>query len=60
VRLLEQTIGKVRIFSDRPFGYKRYYVNWGKGEETMFSGLWYKLPKIVQIVEQRVNGETTT
>ena len=61
MRLLEKAyqlnhsgLGDVRIFSDRIFGYKRYYVDWGNGDETMYSGIWYKLSKIEAIVEKRI------
>lgn len=55
MRLLEENYGGVRIFSDRPYGYKRYYVDWGNGHEEMYSGLWYSLKKVKQIVEERLN-----
>tara|TARA_B110000444_G_scaffold202021_1_gene194158 strand:+ start:4734 stop:4910 length:177 start_codon:yes stop_codon:yes gene_type:complete len=55
MRLLEENYGGVRIFSDRPYGYKRYHVDWGNGREEMFSGLWYSLNKVKQIVEGRLN-----
>ena len=34
-----------RIFSERPFGYKRYIVEWQDGTLQMFSGIWYSLKK---------------
>ena len=65
MRLLEEVyqinnsgLGDVRIFSDRMFCYKRYYVDWGNGNETMFSGLWYKLPEVKKIVEKEVFGDS--
>jgi len=64
MRLLEEVyqinnsgLGDVRIFSDRIFCYKRYHVDWGNGHETMYSSLWYKLPEVKKIVEQRVFGD---
>ena len=42
MRLLVANYGDVRIFSERPFGYKRYIVEWNDGTTTMYSGLWYK------------------
>ena len=64
MRLLEEVyqinnsgLGDVRIFSDRIFFYKRYHVDWGNGDETMYSSLWYKLPEVKKIVEQRVFGD---
>ncbi len=55
MRLLEKTIGQVRIFSSRPFGYKRYYVDWGDGSVTTFSGLWYNLKTIEEFVYDNVD-----
>ena len=58
MRLLVENYGDVRIFSDRPFGYKRYYVDWGNGNETMFSGLWYSKNKVKKIVEDKLQNGT--
>jgi hypothetical protein len=55
LRLLEYSYEGVRIFSIRPFGYKRYIVNWPDGRETMYSGLWYKLDKVKELVIEQVN-----
>ena len=63
MRLLEKVyqvnnsgLGDVRIFSDRIFCYKRYHVDWGNGKETMYSSIWYKLPEVEKIVEQKIFG----
>ena len=50
MRLLVENLGEVRIFSDRPFGYKRYHVEWSDGTKQMYSGLWYS----EKIVKQQV------
>ena len=48
--------GSVRIFSERPFGYKRYIVEWRSDiqpdydETQMFSGLWYKEKDVIELV----------
>lgn len=55
MRLLEANYGDVRIFSERPYGYKRYIVEWQNGNTTMFSGLWYKKEKIIKLVEEKLN-----
>ena len=55
MRVLLQNYGDVRIFYDRPFGYKRYHVDWGDGHESMFSGLWYKEEAVKNIVEEKLN-----
>ena len=54
MRLLVASYGDVRIFSERPFGYKRYIVEWNDGTTTMYSGLWYKEEKVKQIVEDNL------
>ena len=54
MRLLEESYGDIRIFSERPYGYKRYIVNYPDGRETMFSGLWYKLEKVKELVEKEI------
>tara|TARA_B100000927_G_scaffold264286_1_gene236307 strand:- start:364 stop:558 length:195 start_codon:yes stop_codon:yes gene_type:complete len=61
MRLLEESYGNVRIFSERPYGYKRYIVRWDDtGEEQIYSGLWYKLPKVKELVlkqlQEKENG----
>ena len=55
MRLLEYSYKDVRIFSERPYGYKRYIVNWPDGRETTYSGLWYKLDKVKESVIKQVN-----
>jgi len=56
MRLLEESYGEVKIFSDRPFGYKRYIVE--KPESTqIYSSLWYKLDKIKEFVEKDLNSK---
>ena len=58
MRLLEESYGDVRIFSERPFGYKRYIVEWENHTE-IFSGIWYKLDKVKEIVEAKLNENET-
>jgi hypothetical protein len=55
MRVLVENYGDVRIFSDRPYGYKRYHVQWSDGTEQMFSGLWYSKNKVKEIVEEKLN-----
>ena len=57
MRLLEYQYKSARIFSDRIFGYKRYYVQWTddpNGRQTMYSGLWYSLDKVREIVKKEL------
>ena len=54
MRLLEANYGDVRIFSERPFGYKRYVVEWQDGTLQMFSGIWYTLNKVQKLVENKL------
>jgi len=58
MRVLVENYGGVRIFSDRPYGYKRYYVQWIDGTEEMFSGLWYNEKTIREIVEAKLENDT--
>ena len=54
MRLLELSYGDVRIFSERTFGYKRYIVE-REDHTEIFSGLWYKLDKVKELVEARLH-----
>ena len=56
MRLLVENYGEVRVFSERPFGYKRYYVQWKDGTEQVFSGLWYSEKKVREIVEDSLDA----
>lgn len=58
MRLLLENYGDVRIFQDRPFGYKRYIVEWRDGNTQMYSSLWYKLSTVKENVERRLNNES--
>lgn len=55
MRVLEANYGDVRIFSDRPFGYKRYHVEWSDGTLETFSSLWYSKAKVFKLVEEKLN-----
>tara|TARA_B100001057_G_scaffold498507_1_gene605709 strand:+ start:516 stop:689 length:174 start_codon:yes stop_codon:yes gene_type:complete len=57
MRLLEANYGDVRVFSERPFGYKRYIVEWKDGPTTMYSGLWYKKETILKMIEEKLKDE---
>lgn len=54
MRLLEKNYGDVRIFSERPFGYKRFVVEWQDGTLQTFSGIWYSLTKVKNLVESKL------
>lgn len=55
MRLFEYSYQGVRIFSERPYGYKRYIVVYIDGRETMYSGLWYKLDKVKDLIKEQVD-----
>ena len=57
MRVLVESYGDVRIFYDRPFGYKRYIVQWEDGTLECFNGLWYREKKVIELVEQRIGGQ---
>ena len=53
MRVVEESYGGVRIFSERPYGYKRYIVEWAERTQV-YSGLWYSLDKVKQLVEDQL------
>mgnify|MGYP000011389485 FL=1 len=57
MRVLVESYGTIKIFSDRPFGYKRYHVQWEDGTESMFSGLWYSESKVIKLVEKHIQDK---
>ena len=57
MRLLEVSYGDVRIFSERPFGYKRYVVEYEDNKIEVYSSLWYKLDKVKEIVEKNLKSK---
>ena len=59
MRLLEAAFhGGTRIFSERPFGYKRYIVEYRNGEVQTYSGVWYKKEQVMEIVEKEIDRRT--
>ena len=59
MRVLEAAFhGGVRLFSDRPFGYKRYIVEYPDGETQTYSALWYKKDDIIKKVEKEIDRRT--
>ena len=56
MRLLEESYGDIRIFSERPFGYKRYIVE--RPDSTqIYSGLWYSLKKVKEKDEKDLKSK---
>lgn len=59
MRVLEAAFhGGVRLFSDRPYGYKRYIVEYPDGETQTYSALWYKKDDIIKKVEKEIDRRT--
>ena len=59
MRLLEAAFhGGVRIFSERPYGYKRYIVEYPNGDIYTYSALWYKKDDIIKLVEKQLDRRT--
>jgi hypothetical protein len=56
MRLILENYGDARIFSERPYGYKRYIVEYKDGRTVMYSSLWYSLEKVKKFVEKDLNG----
>jgi len=57
MRLLEENLGDARIFSTRPFGYKRYHVEYTNGDRQMFSGLRYSKDRVIELVEKKIDRD---
>jgi hypothetical protein len=57
MRLFEYSYKGIRLFSERPYGYKRYIAVHADGRETMYSGLWYKLDKVKELIQQESDKE---
>ncbi len=53
MRVLVENYGDVRIFSERPYGYKRYIVEWPTHTQ-LYSGLWYSEDKVRKLVEKKI------
>ena len=60
MRLLVANYGDCRIFSDRPYGYKRFIVEWSDGSEQIYSGMWYSKEQIIRKVEKELDRRTET
>jgi len=59
VRVLEAAFhGGTRMFSERPYGYKRYIVEYPDGETQTYSALWYKKDDIIKKVEKEIDRRT--
>ena len=55
MRLLVANYGDVQIYSDRPFGYKRYHVKWKPDNSSqLYSSLWYSKDDVIKIVEDNL------
>ena len=60
MRLLVHNYGDVRVFKDRSlFGLPRWIIqtidpDFGFRSTQIFSAIWYKEPKILEIAEQKV------
>ena len=56
MRVLEAAFhGGVKVFSERPYGYKRYIVEYPNGDIYTYSALWYKKDDIIKIVEKQID-----
>ena len=58
MRVLVESYGDVRIFSERPYGYKRYIVEWPTHTQ-LYSGLWYSEDKVRKLVEKKIQENPT-
>ena len=61
MRVLEAAFhGGVKVFSERPYGYKRYIVEYPNGDIYTYSALWYKKDDIIKIVEKQIDRRIST
>jgi hypothetical protein len=51
-----ENYGDCIIYIARPYGYKRYIVEWKDGRSQMYSGLWYSKSKVRKLVEAQLDG----
>tara|TARA_X000001036_G_scaffold216166_1_gene202359 strand:+ start:207 stop:386 length:180 start_codon:yes stop_codon:yes gene_type:complete len=58
MRVLLDNYGDVRIFTERPYGYKRYRVEWSDNTTSIFHGIWYNEKTIREIVEAKLENDT--
>tara|TARA_Y100001973_G_C5181118_1_gene324956 strand:- start:1160 stop:1366 length:207 start_codon:yes stop_codon:yes gene_type:complete len=62
MRVLVKNYGDARVFKDRPYGYKRFIVEWLNGQSEwpgnteIYSGMWYSEKQILQKVEKRLEN----
>ncbi len=50
-----ENYGDCIIYIARPYGYKRYIVEWKDGRSQMYSGLWYSKNKVRKLVEEQLS-----
>jgi len=46
MRIVVENYGDACIYQDRPFGYKRWIVEFADGHSTLYSSLWYTLEQV--------------
>ena len=56
MRVLVENYGDIRIFYERPYGYKRYIIEWDNGTTSMLSGLWYSEQQVKDMVEKVIQS----
>lgn len=56
MRLVIESYGDVVITECREKGYKRWFVDWGKNRQQMFSGLHYTLEEVRHHVERDIRA----
>ena len=56
MRVLVENYGDIRILYERPFGYRRYVIEWDNGTTSFLSGLWYKEQQVKEMVEKVIQS----
>lgn len=56
MRIVLQNYGDCVLYAERPFGYRRFIVEWPTHTQ-LFSSIWYKEEQVRQIIEEKLNAD---
>lgn len=56
MRIVLQNYGDCVLYTERPFGYRRFIVEWPTHTQ-LFSSIWYKEEQVKQIIEEKLNAD---
>jgi|TARA_B110001454_G_scaffold201493_1_gene207905 hypothetical protein len=62
MRIVIENYGDACIYQERPFGYKRFIVEFKDGSSKVYSSLWYKIDQVKKFTLKEIDmaelGET--